>query len=138
MDTNEQLMQLEQEDSTDKIVHFSWTQVTDNSNNKYKDTDIFINTGSTFSVFNNPHIMLNIRPSEQKMKAYTNGSRQDSTLVGELPGFFEIWHNPNLMINILAFSDVANKFRITSDTAVGRYITVHLSENRKMNFFEVE
>ena len=42
------------------------------------------------------------------------------------------------MINILAWADVANKYRITSDTAKGRFITVHLSENRRMNFVEVE
>ena len=135
---DEQLMQVEHNEHTEDIVHFSWTQVSNASDQKYKDTDILIDTGSMFSVFKNPQMLLNIRPSERKMKAYTNGGRQDSTLVGELPGFFEVWHNPQSMINILAFADVADKFRITSDTAKGRFITVHLSENRRMNFFEVE
>ena len=131
-------MQLDQDDRTEDTVHFSWTQVNNNEDNKYKDTDILIDTGSTFSVFKTPHMLLNIKESKGKMKAYTNGGRQDSTLVGELLGFFRVWYNPKSMIKILAWADVANKYRITSDTAKGMFITVHLSESSRMIFVEVE
>ena len=138
VETNEQLMQLEQDDSIEDIVHFSWTQINNNNDNKYKDTDILIDTGSTFSVLKNPQMILNIKESERKMKAYTNGGRQDFTLVGDLPGFFRVWYNPKSMINTLVWADIANKYRIISDTAKGRFITDHLSETRRMIFVEVE
>ena len=137
-DTNEQLLQMGEPENEHEIVHFSWNQMNTNNRDKYKDTDILIDTGSTFSVFKNPQMLLNIRRGERKMTAYTNGGQQDSTLVGDLPGFFEVWYNPNSMINILAWSNVADRYRITSDTAKGRYISVHLSDDRKMNFVEVE
>ena len=47
-----QHMQLAHE-STD-IVHFSWNMMTNNKGQQYKDTDILLDTGSTFSVFTNP------------------------------------------------------------------------------------
>ena len=63
VETNEQLIQLEQNDSTEDIVHFSWTQVNNNKDSKYKDTDILIDTGSTFSVFKYTQMLLNIKES---------------------------------------------------------------------------
>ena len=101
-------------------------------------TDILLDTGSTFSVFKNPEMVLNIRDSPHKLKAYTNGGRHDSVQIMDLPGFFTVWFNPSSMINILAWSDVRGKYRITADTLVGRYITVHLFPDRKMLFEEVE
>ena len=41
------------------------------------------------------------------------------------------------MINILSWADVSKRFRITADTNLGKFITVHLSPSRKMNFEEV-
>ena len=96
-----------------------------------------MDTGSTFSVFKNPDMVLNIRDSKRTLKAHTNGGRQDSSRVADLPGFFTVWFNPASMINILAWCDVTNKFRITADTSIGKYITVHLSAERKMIFEEV-
>ena len=87
MDTNEQMLQLEGQDGEEDIVHFTWNQIKVDNGLKYKDTDILIDTGSTFLVFKNTQMLLNIRESEREMKAYTNGGRQDSTLVGDLPGF---------------------------------------------------
>ena len=41
------------------------------------------------------------------------------------------------MINILSWADVSNRFRITADANLGKFITVQLSPSRKMNFEEV-
>ena len=133
-----QLDTMRDEVGEDDIVHFSWTQAISHTVNKYLDTDILLDTGSTFSVFKNHQMVLNIRESRRTLKAYTNGGRQDSNRVADLPGFFTVWFNPNSMINILAFSDVCKKFRITTDTALGKFMTVHLSPTRQMIFKEVE
>ena len=100
--------------------------------------DILLDTGSTFSVFKNHQMVLNIQDSKRTLKAYTNGGRQDPNRGAELPGFFTVWYSPNSMINILAFADVCKRFRITTDTALDKYMTVHLSPTRQMIFEEVE
>ena len=128
---------LQMEDESGEIVHFSWTQVTQAKNSRYQDTDILLDTGSTFSVFKNRDMLLNVRKSGRTLKAFTNGGRQDSDQVADLPGFFTVWYNPASMINILSWADVSNRFRITADTNLGKFITVHLSPSRKMNFEEV-
>ena len=102
-----------------------------------QDVDVLLDTGSTFLVFKNHEMLLNIRDSKRVLKAYMNGGCQDSSKVAELPGFFTVWYNPNSMINILAWSNVCKRFRITADTSLGKYITVHLSPERKIIFEEV-
>ena len=126
-------------DDDSVVIHFSWAQLAryERAAKDYGDTSILIDTGSTFSVFNNPKMLLNIRSSKRTLKAYTNGGRQDSNLIGDLPGFFPVWYNPKSMINILAWSDVCDKYRITADTEVGKYITVHVSKQFKMIFEQV-
>ena len=136
-DVEQQHLQTEGTDDNTDIIHFSWTQVNRYKGLDYTDTDILLDTGSTFSVFKNPDMVLNIRNSGRKLKAYTNGGRQDSAQVADLPGFFTVWFNPSSMINILSWADVRSKYRITADTAVGNYITVHLSPKRQMRFQEV-
>ena len=79
------MLQMEGENS--EIVHFSWTQLTHVKNSRYQDTDILLDTGSTFSVFKNQDMLLNARKSGRTLKAFTNGGRQDSDQVADLPGF---------------------------------------------------
>ena len=134
---NQQHLQDGHHEDTSDIIHFSWTQLSEIKEYKYNNTNILLKTGSTLSVFKNPDMLLNIRSSGRTLKAYTNDGRQDSTQVADLPGFFTVWFNPPSMINILSWADVSRKFRITTDTSIGQYITVYLSDQRKMNFEEV-
>ena len=87
---SEQMLQYGSDDGVEEeseIIHFSWSQIPE-YNNKYSDTDILLDTGSTFSVFKNPQMVLNVRPSKTVLKAHTNGGRQDSRLVADFPVFF--------------------------------------------------
>ena len=68
-----QRMQMLQKDTD--IVHFSWNMMASNKVQQYNDTVILLDTGSTFSVFKNPEMVLNIRDSPHTLKAYTNGGR---------------------------------------------------------------
>ena len=49
---------------------------------RYMDTYVLIDTGSKYSVFNNRIMLLNIRSSKKKLRAYTTGGYQDSKQVG--------------------------------------------------------
>ena len=103
------------------MVHFSWAQISKykKAAKKYGNTSILIDTGSTFSVFNNPKKLLNIRTSGKTLKAYTNDGRQDSKMIGDLPQFFPVWYNPKSMINILSWAHICDKYSITADTWKG-------------------
>ena len=75
------------------FVHFQWMQITLNQQNDvkstaYKDTDVLINTGSTLSVFKNHKMLLNTHQSPKLLKAFTNGGKQVSEFMGDLPVFF--------------------------------------------------
>ena len=104
---------------------------------RYKDTAILIHTGSTCFVFHNKNMLSDVRKSRNKLRACTNGEHQDSTLVGDLPGFFQVWYNPSSMLNILAWCDVAGKYRITADTAIADVIHVHVSDDTVLTFKQV-
>ena len=134
-DGEDQMLQLEGE--TNEIVHFSRTQLAHVNSNRYQDTDILLDTGSIFLVFKNQDMLLNVRRSNRTLKAFTNGGRQDSDQVADLPGFFAVWYNPASMINILSWAGISERFRITADTNLGKFITMHLSPSRKMIFEEV-
>ena len=93
-DGGDQMLQFE--DNDDDIIHFSWTQVHYANSARYLDTDILLDTGSTFSVFKNKDMLLNIRDGDQTLKAYTNGGRQDSNLVADIPGFLYSLVQPSI------------------------------------------
>ena len=125
------------------VVHFSWAQVNlnqqgNNQGHGYTDADILIDTGSTFSIFKNPKMVLNVRKSRRPLKALSNGGKQESYLTADLPGFFPVWYNPKSMLNILAWCDLRKRFRITVDTEQGAYIVVHMGNDKKIYFEEVE
>ena len=103
----------------------------------YKNADILINTGSTFSLFKNPKMLLNIRKSSKPLKVFTNGRKQVSEYTSDLPGFFPVWFNPKSILKILSWSDIRNRYCITVYTNKGAYIEVYLDEKRRRYFEEV-
>ena len=89
MDSNDEIS----DEST--FIHFQWMQIGLNQHHDtrraaYKNTDILIDTGSTFSIFKNHKMLLNIRRSPKLLKAFTNGGKQVSEFMGDLPGFFPV------------------------------------------------
>ena len=73
---------------------------------KYKDTDIFIYTGSIYSVFKNAEMVINVKKSKTIIRAMSNGRHHYSRHVGHLLGFFDLWLNEKSLMNILAICDV--------------------------------
>ena len=67
---------------------------------------ILLDSQSTISVFNNPSMLTNIRPSGHTLRAVTNGGFQESTLIGDFPNLGPVWFNPKSIANILSLSDV--------------------------------
>ena len=89
-------------------------QLNQGENNRYDDTKLLIDTGLTCSVMKNENMLINVRKSENPLRAYTNGGHQDSNKEGDFLGFFKVWFNPKCRVNILSFKDVRKIFRATA------------------------
>ena len=86
---------------------------------------ILLDSQSTISVFQNADMLRNIRPSDHVHRAVTNGSFQESTLVGDFPNLGEVWFNPNSIANILSLSHVRKVCSVTMCTADELSMIVH-------------
>ena len=126
------------------IVLFQYNQISKSThrviyNGQYIDTDILLDTRSTCSVFKNGKMLLNVRGSDNILRAYTNGGHQISKMgVRDFLGIFKVWLNMNLMVNILSFSDVRKRLRITMYNDVENIIMVHIDKEREMKFRQVK
>jgi hypothetical protein len=96
---------------------------------------ILLDTQSTVNLFNNRHLLSNIRMSSgPPLRCYCNGGYQDSTLVGTLDGYGDVWFNPNSLANILSMAHVSQHFRVTFDTAIEQAIFVWRTDGSKIKF----
>jgi len=77
---------------------------------------VLIVTGLTCSVFNYEKMLINVKKSNNMLRAVINDKHQDSNLVSNLPCLFQIWFNLKSIINILAWSNAMKRFCITVDT----------------------
>ena len=71
-----------------KFFNMTYTEV--KMRKKYADTYILIDTDSTCSVFRNPNILLDIKPSKHTMRIVRNGGYHDSRMRGLFPEFFRL------------------------------------------------
>ena len=98
---------------------------------------LLLDSGSTFSVCNNPKMLINLRRCKRPISEVSNGGVLTTNLEGDLPGSFTIYHNPESLMNILALSDMRKRFRVTMDTSVEVAMLVHISDTHAMRFTEV-
>jgi hypothetical protein len=97
---------------------------------------ILLDSQSTISVFNNPAMLSNIRPSTHTLRALTNGGHQDSHMVGDFCNFGEVWFNADSIANILSLADVRKVCRVTLDTSTEPALCVHRFDGTIMKFIE--
>ena len=126
-------------DDDSVVISFQYLQVQNNRINKMMEINtcktgrIFLDTGSTCSVFKDAEMITNIRKVNKTICAYTNRGRQDSNMIADLPDFFEVWYNPESMVNIISWSDVCKKYRITTDTSVDNTINLHVRKKKLLS-----
>ena len=79
---------------------------------------ILLDSQSTVSVFRNPDMLTNIRPSGHVLRAVTNGGfQEESTLVGDFPNLGEVWFNKQSIANILSHHGHGPGIRATCPSA---------------------
>ena len=102
------------------------------------DTWVLLDSQSTVSVFKNPVYLRNIRQSKDRLRVFTNGGTQISTIIGDTQAFETVWYNPESLANILSMAAVRKLCRITMDTAKEADIDVHRLDGSIMKFKEFE
>ncbi len=117
------------------LVLFNTSSTTGaHSTNPNNDYSVLLDTGSTCSMFKNPHLLTNIRTSKDVLRAVTNGGHQDSNMKGSFDGFFEVWFNPSSILNILSLSQVTERYRVIMDTFDEDAIKVKVNKKRTLTF----
>jgi hypothetical protein len=99
---------------------------------------ILLDSQSTLSVFRNASMLSNIRPSDQVLRAITNGGSQTSHLVGDFPNLGPVWYNPESIANILSLAKVRRVCRVTMDTSESPAFVVHRLDGSEMRFEEAD
>ena len=100
---------------------------------------IFLDSESTYSAFNNPTFITNIRPYKGgwSIEVHTNDARKKFSLIGDTQYFNIICFNPQLLANILLLALVSKLYRVTMDSQVSHAMHVHLHDDLVMTFFEI-
>jgi hypothetical protein len=70
------------------------------------DSWILLDSQSTVSVFKNPKLLSNVRPSSSTLRVHTNGGTQLSTQLGTVTDFGDVWFDPESLANILSMAVV--------------------------------
>ena len=97
---------------------------------------VLLDSQSTCNVFNNRHLLQNIRTAPEPLTAYTNGGCQVSTLIGDIPNFGPVYYNPESLANILSLSSVTTVCRVTMDTDLENCMIVHRRDGSHMKFVQ--
>ena len=97
---------------------------------------ILLDSQSTISVFNNRHMLTNIRKSPHVLRAMTNGGHQDSHMIGDFANLGTVWYNARSIANILSLADVRKVCRVTMDTKDEPSLCVHRLDGSVMKFHE--
>jgi hypothetical protein len=97
---------------------------------------ILLDTESMVSVFNNPDMISDIRPSNSTLRVQTNGGYQDSNMEGTFCNLGRVWFNRALIANILSLAAVRKVCRVTMDMAIEPALHVHHKDGTVMKFIE--
>jgi hypothetical protein len=99
---------------------------------------ILFDSQSTISVFHNPDMLTNIRPSDRTLRATTNGGFLDSNLIGDFPNLGPVWFNEASIANILSLADVRKICRVTMDITEEPAMVVHRLDGSTIKIREHE
>jgi hypothetical protein len=91
---------------------------------------ILLDNQSSVTVFSNRDLVENIRTTSETLNLHTNGGILSTNMKCDIPMWGEAWYAPNAITNIFSFAEMADKYRITTDSAVEKAFTVHLPEKK--------
>ena len=133
----------EEDDSEDEhLVEFLLMQSHNGFTKKQKSNInknwILLDSESTCHIFNNRHLLKNIRKCDKldEIKITSNGGgKLTVNLVGDLNGVGMVHFHKNSVANILSLAKISDKYRVTFDNSVENAFVIH-GPSRKMKFLK--
>ena len=86
---------------------------------------IVLDTGSSDNLFANKDLMDNVRPGPHSIGMTTNAGEIVTNVRGDIGIFGQAWQEDSAATNVLALSKVADKHRVTYDSAIEDAFNIH-------------
>jgi hypothetical protein len=99
---------------------------------------VLLDSQSTFSIFNNDNLVLDIRPSDHPLHGFTNGGELITHDIATISNLGTVWFNRNSVANIFSLAQVRKHCRVTMDTGLANSITVHKADGSTIVFVETD
>ena len=91
---------------------------------------IILDSGSNMSIFSNPELVKEIKPSGKPLLLRTNSGNRRTNKVANVGNFGKVWYNTKDIAKIFGIKDKVKRYRVTMDTTVENSFNVHVSKEK--------
>ena len=97
--------------------------------------ETIIDSASTVSLFGNPELVTDIRPTEKALQLGMNGGEFHANMEATVPNYpGQVWFDQKSLANIYSLAQMSEHYRVTMDTAKENTFIVHGPNGEQTKF----